>query len=199
MDSNLMPDDLRPRPTDDLSALAWVQEELRRSLEAAHKALRRFVQGDRGRHAAPTSTSVDPAVLRSRAPADPPGRRRARAGRPAGGGARAARHAKRRCSSSIAKPHDADAASCVAEVERAVVRAARLPGAPARRQAGLAAVAVPAVPRRAGSWSSADRVHPADLWPIDWRWRESPSDPDVAPRAGRRRPCAPSSRASCWR
>ena len=27
--------------TDDLRALAWVQEELRRSLEAAHKALRR--------------------------------------------------------------------------------------------------------------------------------------------------------------
>ena len=50
--------------TDDLSALAWVHEELRRSLEAAHKALRRFVKetealGDSDLDA------VDPAVLRS--------------------------------------------------------------------------------------------------------------------------------------
>ena len=29
---------------EDLSALAWVHEELRRSLDAAHKALRRFVK-----------------------------------------------------------------------------------------------------------------------------------------------------------
>ena len=29
---------------DDLSAIAWVQEELRRSLEAAHKSLRRFLK-----------------------------------------------------------------------------------------------------------------------------------------------------------
>ena len=29
--------------SDDLSALAWVHEELRRSLDSAHKALRRFV------------------------------------------------------------------------------------------------------------------------------------------------------------
>ena len=30
--------------SDDLSAVAWVQDELRRSLDAAHKALRRFVK-----------------------------------------------------------------------------------------------------------------------------------------------------------
>ena len=29
---------------DDLSALAWVQDELRRSLEAAHKAMRRYLK-----------------------------------------------------------------------------------------------------------------------------------------------------------
>ena len=52
-------------PSDDLSALAWVHDELRQSLDAAHKSLRRFVQGRRGRHAARTSTSVDPGVLRT--------------------------------------------------------------------------------------------------------------------------------------
>jgi chemosensory pili system protein ChpA (sensor histidine kinase/response regulator) len=30
--------------SDDLSALAWVQDELRRSLDAAHKSLRRFAK-----------------------------------------------------------------------------------------------------------------------------------------------------------
>ena len=30
--------------SDDLSALAWVQDELRRSLDAAHKSLRRFLK-----------------------------------------------------------------------------------------------------------------------------------------------------------
>ncbi|MGZ8260747.1 MAG: Hpt domain-containing protein, partial [Caldimonas sp.] len=28
----------------------------------------------------------------------------------------------------------------------------------------------------------ADRVHPADLWPVDWRWREVASDADVVAR-----------------
>ena len=30
-------------PTDDLSALAWVHSELRRSLDNAHKSLRRYL------------------------------------------------------------------------------------------------------------------------------------------------------------
>ena len=50
-----------PVPGDDLSALSWVQEELRRSLEAAHKALRRYLK----EHAQGSDLdSVDPAVLR---------------------------------------------------------------------------------------------------------------------------------------
>ena len=32
-----------PAAADDLSALAWVHAELRRSLETAHKALRRYL------------------------------------------------------------------------------------------------------------------------------------------------------------
>ncbi len=34
--------------TDDLRALAWVQDELRRSLELAHKALRRHLKEAEG-------------------------------------------------------------------------------------------------------------------------------------------------------
>ena len=49
---------------DDLSALAWVQEELRRSLEAAHKALRRFVK-DTESLGQSDIDAVNPAVLRT--------------------------------------------------------------------------------------------------------------------------------------
>ena len=51
----------------------------------------------------------------------------------------------------IAKPQALTPAA-VDDDRARLVRAARLPGAHARRQGRLAAVAVPAVPRRAGSW-----------------------------------------------
>ena len=92
MDSNLMGLEDLPTtgPTDDLSSIAWVHEELRRSLEAAHKSLRRFLK-DAEAVTGSDIDSVDPGVLRTARFADPPGRRRPRAGRPAGGGDRPAR------------------------------------------------------------------------------------------------------------
>ena len=50
--------------SDDLSALAWVHDELRRSLDAAHKALRRFVK-DTEAMAGSDVDAVDPVVLRT--------------------------------------------------------------------------------------------------------------------------------------
>ena len=49
---------------DDLSALAWVQEELRKSLDAAHKALHRALK-DRQSAAQSDVDALDPAVLRT--------------------------------------------------------------------------------------------------------------------------------------
>ncbi|HET6317097.1 MAG TPA: hypothetical protein VFG86_11610, partial [Chloroflexota bacterium] len=49
---------------DDLSALAWVQEELRRSLEAAHKLLRRHLKEVEAASGSDVG-AVDPAVLRN--------------------------------------------------------------------------------------------------------------------------------------
>ena len=49
--------------SDDLSALAWVYEEVRRSLDNAHKALRRFVK-ERDAAASSDVGEVDPSVLR---------------------------------------------------------------------------------------------------------------------------------------
>ena len=51
---------------DDLSALAWVHDELRRSLEAAHKALRRYLK-EAEAAAAPTSTPSTPRCCAARA------------------------------------------------------------------------------------------------------------------------------------
>jgi hypothetical protein len=66
MDSQLMGIDNLPRtgPGDDLSSIAWVHEELRRSLEAAHKSLRRFLK-DAETVTGSDIDSVDPGVLRA--------------------------------------------------------------------------------------------------------------------------------------
>ena len=66
MDSNLMGLVALPTtgPTDDLSSIAWVHEELRRSLEAAHKSLRRFLK-DAEAVTGSDIDSVDPGVLRA--------------------------------------------------------------------------------------------------------------------------------------
>ena len=49
--------------SDDLSALAWVQEELRRSLDAAHKSLRRFAKETEAMGQTDID-AIDPSVLR---------------------------------------------------------------------------------------------------------------------------------------
>src|SRR4051794_34817950 len=49
--------------THDLSALAWVHDELRRTLEAAHKSLRRFLKEAEALGGSDVD-SVDPAILR---------------------------------------------------------------------------------------------------------------------------------------
>jgi chemosensory pili system protein ChpA (sensor histidine kinase/response regulator) len=49
---------------EDLSALAWVHDELRRSLETAHKAMRRYLK-EADAAAASDIDAVDPAVLRN--------------------------------------------------------------------------------------------------------------------------------------
>ena len=51
-------------PADDLSALAWVQDELRKSLDAAHKALNRALK-DQASAAQSDVDALDPSVLRT--------------------------------------------------------------------------------------------------------------------------------------
>ena len=163
---------------EDLSALAWVHEELRRSLDAAHKALRRFVKETEALGDSDVD-SVDPAVLRT-----------ARVQIHQGVGAlemvalpeaatmlRASEAAVQRFG---AKPHKLSGA-VVDDIERASFA---LLDYLTRMLAGKAVSPIALFPqyRSVQEAAGAERVHPADLWAQDWQWRELPDDTLVVPR-----------------
>ena len=167
-----------PGGSDDLSALAWVHEELRRSLDAAHKALRRFVK-DAEALGASDIDAVDPAVLRT-----------ARSQIHQGVGAlelvglpavatvlRASEAAVQRY---VSRPHKLSLA-VVEDIERASFA---LLDYVARLLAGRPVSTLSLFPqyRAVQEAAGADRVHPADLWPLDWQWRDLPADPAAAKR-----------------
>ncbi|HEY2559822.1 MAG TPA: hybrid sensor histidine kinase/response regulator, partial [Caldimonas sp.] len=180
MDSNLMGLDELPTtgPTDDLSSIAWVHEELRRSLEAAHKSLRRFLK-DAEAVTGSDIDSVDPGVLRA-----------ARSQIHQGVGALelvglpAAAILLRACETAvqraIGKPQ-ALTPELVADLEHASFG---LLDYLARLLAGKQVSSLSLFPayRAVQEAVEAERLHPADLWPVDWRWREVATDPDIVPR-----------------
>jgi chemosensory pili system protein ChpA (sensor histidine kinase/response regulator) len=163
---------------DDLSTLAWVHDELRRSLESAHKSLRRYLKEAEG-VAGSDVDAVDPAVLRA-----------ARAQLHQGVGAlemiglpgparvlRASEAAVQRC---IARPRLLTRAA-VEAIESASFGVLDYLG---RKLAGKGLPTLALFPqyRALQEWVGADRVHPADLWRDDWEWRTLPSDPQAMPR-----------------
>ena len=167
-----------PGGSDDLSALAWVHEELRRSLDAAHKALRRFVK-DTEALGVSDIDAVDPAVLRT-----------ARSQIHQGVGAlelvglpavatvlRASEAAVQRY---VGRPHKLNLA-IVEDIERASFA---LLDYVSRLLAGRPVSTLSLFPqyRAVQEAAGADRVHPADLWPLDWQWRELPADPAATKR-----------------
>jgi chemosensory pili system protein ChpA (sensor histidine kinase/response regulator) len=167
-----------PATADDLSAVAWVQEELRRSLDAAHKSLRRFVKDAEAVTGSDLDT-VDPGVLRT-----------ARSQIHQGVGAlelvgmpapaivlRASETAVQR---SVARPQSLTP-ELVTDIERSSFA---LLDYLARVLAGKTVSPLSLFPqyRAVQEAVEAERVHPADLWPMDWRWREVESDAEVLPR-----------------
>jgi chemosensory pili system protein ChpA (sensor histidine kinase/response regulator) len=163
---------------DDLSALAWVQGELRRSLEHAHKALRRYVKesdsiGDSDVDA------VDPSVLRT-----------ARVHIHQGVGALelvglpAAAHALRASEAAvqrlIARPKLATSAAVetIEHLSHAVIDYL------GRLLAGKPVAPLALFPQYAAAQAlaGAERVHPADLWSRDWQWRQLPAEQGVPAR-----------------
>jgi len=163
--------------SDDLSALAWVHEELRKTLESAHKALRRYLRdSEASRHS--DLDDVEPTVLRS-------ARQHLHQGVGAlelvniPEGAALLRAAEACVQRFVARPGRLDPAG-VEAVERASFAlldylARRLAGKPAP------AVALFAQLRTLLELNGAERVHPADLWSHDWRWRDIPSSPPQEP------------------
>lgn len=169
----------RGEPADDLSALAWVQDELRRTLEAAHKSLRRCLKESEAVGTSDVDT-VDPAVLRS-----------ARTSIHQGAGAlelvglpEAAlvlRASESLVQKFVAKPH-----KLTPLVVEAIEHASfALLDYLARRLAGKPVSALAMFPqyRAVQEAAGAERIHPADLWSTDWRWRDIPSDTSVPSRA----------------
>ncbi len=167
MDSPAMSDTMSEM-SDDLSALAWVHEELRRSLDNAHKALRRFVKESESVSGSDVD-AVDPAVLRT-----------ARQQIHQGVGAlelvglpavavvlRASEAAVQRF---VAKPDKLT----VADVDTIEMASFALLDFLQRMLSGKPVSPLGLFPRYQAvqALAGADRIHPADLWVNDWRWLE---------------------------
>lgn len=176
---NALMDDRTSAPVaDDVSTLAWVHGELRKSLETAHKALRRYLKEAEAVGNSDVD-AVDPAVLRS-----------ARVQIHQGVGAleligqtaaaqllRASEAAVQRM---VQKPAIVDAAA-VDVIERASFA---LLDFLSRVIAGKNVSAVALFPqyRAAQTLAGADRVHPADLWSHEWHWETLAAEPGAMPR-----------------
>ncbi|MEI7464188.1 MAG: Hpt domain-containing protein [Burkholderiales bacterium] len=156
----------------DLSALSWVQEELRRSLELALKSLRRHLK-----ESEVTSDSdvgaVEPAVLNSA---------RQHLHQAIGAlelvalpaGASLLRGCEACIQRFIAKPRSIDARA-VSAIEAACFA---LMDYVARLLAGKNVSPLALFPqyRAVQEIAGADRIHPADLWFRDWQWLPLPPD-----------------------
>lgn len=167
-------------PLDDLSTLAWVHDELRRSLESAHKALRRHLK-EADALAGSDVDRVDPALLQAaRAQLHQGVGALEMIGLP--GPARVLRASEAVVQRMVARPQQLSAA--VAEtIEAASFGVLDYLG---RKLAGKGLPTLALFPQyqKLLNLAGADRVHPADLWRDDWQWRELPDAGDAAPCAG---------------
>ena len=166
----------------DLSPLAWVQEELRRSLESVHKTLRRFLRdgdasrfsilgGEPGAPSAPLQAAAGQlhqvaGVL-------------ALVGLP--GGATMLRAAETAVQRLAQQPHNVDLMA-VETIERADFA---LLSFIARLLAGNKTSSLALFPpyRELQTFNGAERIHPADLWGQEFSWRELPPDASARPLA----------------
>ena len=166
-------------PADDLSALAWVHGELRRSLESAHKSLRRQLK-ESAAVAGSDVDAVDPAVMRN---------------------ARAQLHQGVGALELVGLPAVANVLrASETAVQRMVARPALLTAAVvdtieqasfalldflSRQLVGKAVSPLLLFPqyRAALRLAGAEREHPADLWQCDWQWRDLPLDAAATPHA----------------
>jgi chemosensory pili system protein ChpA (sensor histidine kinase/response regulator) len=162
---------------DDLSTLAWVHDELRRSLESAHKSLRRYLK-EAETVSGSDVDAVDPSVLRAA---------RAQLHQGVGalemigllGPARVLRASENAVQRFIARPKLMTRAA-VEAIESASFGVLDYLS---RKLAGKGMPTLALFPqyRALQEWAGADRVHPADLWRDDWAWQALGPDAHAAP------------------
>ncbi len=177
MDSSLRDSELPA----DLSPLAWVQEELRRSLESVHKTLRRHVREGGDNRLSAFGGDAQPSVPLQQAAAQlhQVSGVLSLVGLPAGAGMlRAAEAAVARLAE---RPLEVEA-STVDTIERADFA---LLAYVARLLAGNKTSSLALYPgyRALQQLNGAERIHPADLWQYDWSWRSIASEAGVLPRS----------------
>ena len=178
----------------DLSALAWVQDELRRSLESAHKALRRFVKEYQAVFDSDVD-AVDPAVLRGARQQLHQGVGALElVGLPAA--AQVLRASETVVQRFVAKPQRINE-EIVDAIERASFALLDYIG---RLLAGKTVSALSMFPqyRAVQELAGAERVHPSDLWSSDWRWLELPVDASARQRWLPTRVLSGRSNANFW-
>ena len=160
------------QPGQDLSALTWVQAELRRSLDTAHKSLRRYLKESAAIGRSDVDM-VDPGVLRvARTALHQAVGALEMIGLPAA--ARLLQGSETAVQRMVSKP-----ALVTLQAVDAIERASfALLDFLARQLAGKPVSPLLLFPayRATQQLAGADRVHPADLWTTPWQWREVPLD-----------------------
>lgn len=165
-------------PADDVSALAWVHGELRKSLETAHKALRRHLKEAEALGSSDVDV-VDAAVLRS-----------ARMHLHQGVGALelvglpAPAQLLRASEAAVQRMMSRPALVTLQSVETIERASFALLDYLGRVLAGKPMSPVALFPqyRAAQELAGADRAHPADLWGDDFTWHELTLDSVTTPR-----------------
>ncbi|MEP7056645.1 MAG: Hpt domain-containing protein [Caldimonas sp.] len=163
----------------DLSAVAWVHDELRRSIDAAHKALRRFLKEVETTDRADLDV-FDPTLLRAaRAQLHQGVGALELVGLPAA--ALVLRASEALVQRAAAKPETLTT-KIIADIERASFALLDYLG---RMLAGKPVSQLSLFPQYYAVLDAAEasRVHPADLVPVEWRWRDLPADPGATPSA----------------
>ena len=165
-------------PGNDLGPLAWVLDELRKSLDSATKALRRFVR-DAEQARGSDLAEVDASQLRIA---------RQQLHQAVGALEMVGMEAPAkvlRATEALAQKFVQHPELCSEDAARKVERASFaltefLEGVLKGRTTSC--VALFAQYRAVQELVSAERIHPADLWPLEWRWLAVPV-PDVAAQA----------------
>ncbi|WP_422017347.1 Hpt domain-containing protein [Roseateles sp.] len=165
----------------DLSPLAWVQEELRRSLESVHKTLRRQVRDGTDNRMSAFGTEAQPSAPLQQAAAQlhQVSGVLSLVGLPAG--AVVLRAAEAAVTRLALHPLEVEP-STVDTIERADFA---LLAFVARLLAGNKASTLALYPsfRELQQLNGVERIHPADLWQFDWSWRQIPLEAGVLPRS----------------